>query len=91
LGQLGNTHDVFMGMYIERHEMRCVNPGKEVFHVLDETAKVEIGKSGENSENEWRRIRAPQFWGGRNETRNAVDVKLLELGCCRQSSGEVLW
>jgi len=35
-------------MYNELHEIGRMNPGNEVLQVLDETPKVEIGKSRED-------------------------------------------
>jgi len=87
------------GRYIESLEMRCMDPGHEVFHVIDETPKVEVGKSRENNEAEIERengieergVCTDQFWVGFSMGWKAVDIKVLELGCCGQSSGEDLW
>jgi len=53
LEQLRDIQDALIGQFarqIEILEMRCVDPGNEVFHILDETPEVEVGKSGENNE-----------------------------------------
>jgi len=77
-------------VYIKLLEMKYMDPGNEVFHVLDETpeVEVEVGKSGENNEIERRGILTLQFWVGCRMDWKAVDVKVLELGCCRQTRGE---
>ena len=69
--------------------MRCVDPGNEVFHVLDETPEVEVGKSGED--NERRGISTRQFCVRFSMDWNAVDIKVFELGCCGQSIGKDFW
>jgi len=62
LGQLWDIQDALtIGIYIELLEMRCMDPGNEVFHVLDETLKVEASESWEN--NGRRGISTRQFWG----------------------------
>jgi len=35
-----------IGIYIELLEIRCMDPGNEIFNVLDETSEAEEGKSG---------------------------------------------
>jgi len=75
-----------IGIYIEFLETRCVNPGNEVLHILDETTDVEVGKGREN--NERRGMSSRQFWVG---FRKAVDIKVFELGCYGQNIGEDLW
>jgi len=81
-----------IGMYNEIHEIGCMNPGNEVFQVLDEQPEAEVGKSGENNEIlRRRRIYARQLQEGPITDSFAVDIKVLELGCCGQSSGEDLW
>jgi len=51
LGQLWDIQGVSVSeIYIEFLEMRCVDPGNEVFHILDEKPEMEVGKSGENNE-----------------------------------------
>jgi len=87
LGQLWDIQGVSVSeIYIEFLEVRCVDPGNEVFHVLDESPKVEVGKSGEN--NERRGISTRQFQEG---FRMAADIEVFKLGCCGQRSGEDLW
>jgi len=56
LRQLGNIKDAFTDIDNEVHEMGCMNPGNQVFQVLDGIPEVEIGKSGENNEIIQRRI-----------------------------------
>jgi len=78
-------------MYTELHKMGCMNPGNEVFHVLDETPEVEVGKGREDNEIERRGSFTRQFWVGSGVDWTAVDVKILKLGCCGQRSGEDFW
>jgi len=90
LGQLWDIQGVSVSeIYIEFLEMRCVDPGNEVFHILHGIPKVEVGKSGENSER--RRISTRPFQEGFRMEWKAADIEVFELGCCGQRSGEDLW